>query len=165
MMQQQLRALATYNRQMNRQFFSACAQLDDADLRKDRGAFFSSIFGTLNHMLLVDRLWFGGFTGNRVEFGSLQEELFADFDELRAEREKTDADIADWVETLTDDALTAPFSEQLAFPLWLTVTHFFNHQTHHRGQVSALLSQCGIDYGTTDLPWVDGIGPSLNSSG
>ncbi|MGI9343207.1 MAG: DinB family protein [Gammaproteobacteria bacterium] len=165
MIRHQFRTLAAYNRQMNVQFYSACARLDDADLRKDRGAFFSSIFGTLNHMLLVDRLWFGGFTGNRVEFGSLREELFADFQELRTEREKTDADIVAWVETLTDDALAAPFSEQLAFPLWLTVTHFFNHQTHHRGQVSALLSQCGIDYGTTDLPWVDGIGPPLNPGG
>lgn len=163
MMRQQLRTLAVYNRQVNRQFYAACAQLDEAELRKDRGAFFSSIFGTLNHLLLVDRLWFGGFTGNRVEFASLREELFDNFAELRAEREKTDADIAAWVETLTDDALAAPFSEQLTYPLWLTVTHFFNHQAHHRGQVSALLSQCGIDYGTTDLPWVDGVAESVRA--
>jgi uncharacterized damage-inducible protein DinB len=162
MMQQQLRAFAAYNRQMNRQFYIACAQLDEAELRADRGAFFSSIFGTLNHMLLVDRLWFGGFTGNRVEFGSLREELYAGFDELRAEREKTDADIVAWVETLSDDALTVPFGKHLTYPLWLTVTHFFNHQTHHRGQVSALLSQCGVDYGVTDMPWVPGVADALD---
>jgi uncharacterized damage-inducible protein DinB len=108
-------------------------------------------------LLLVDRLWLGGFTGQPVSFASLDEELYDNFKELRTEREHTDADIQDWVKMLTPDTLKAPFSENLRFPLWLTVTHFFNHQTHHRGQLSALLSQCGADYGTTDLPWVEGI--------
>ncbi len=157
MMLQQFEVMAAYNRQLNRQFYAACAQLDEANLRQDRGAFFKSIFGTLNHLLLVDRLWLGGFTGQPVSFASLDEELYDNFKELRTEREHTDADIQDWVKTLTTDALKAPFSENLRFPLWLTVTHFFNHQTHHRGQLSALLSQCGADYGTTDLPWVEGI--------
>ncbi len=157
MMVQQFRTLAAYHRTMNRQFYAACAGLDEAELRKDRGAFFKSIFGTLNHMLLTDRLWFGGFTGNPVAFSSLDDELYANFEELRAERERTDAEIEAWVETLTTEALQEPFNESLRYPLWLTVTHFFNHQTHHRGQLSALLSQCGVDYGTTDLPWVEGI--------
>lgn len=157
MMVQQFRTLAAYHRQMNRQFYGACAGLGEAELRQDRGAFFKSIFGTLNHLLLTDRLWLGGFTDQPLEFGSLDDELYDTFDELRAEREHTDAAIEAWVETLTAEALRVPFSKGLPFPLWLTVTHFFNHQTHHRGQVSALLSQCGVDYGTTDLPWVEGI--------
>jgi uncharacterized damage-inducible protein DinB len=157
MILQQVHALATYHRQMNRQFYAACARLSEAELKKDRGAFFKSIFGTLNHMLLTDRLWLSGFTGQSIAFGSLDEELYDNFDELRAERERTDADIEAWVETLTTEVLEAPFSEQLTFPRWLTVTHFFNHQTHHRGQLSALLSQCGVDYGATDLPWIEGV--------
>ena len=157
MILQQVHALAVYHRQMNRQFYAACSRLDEAELKKDRGVFFKSIFGTLNHMLLTDRLWLGGFTGQSIEFSSLDEELYNKFDEQRAERERTDAAIQIWVELLTNEALQAPFSEQLTLPLWLTVTHFFNHQTHHRGQLSALLSQCGVDYGTTDLPWVDGV--------
>ena len=157
MMLEQMGLLARYNRQMSRQFYTACAELSEAELKKDRHVFFKSIFGTLNHMLLTDRLWLGGFTGNSVVFGSLDEELYDNFDELRAERGKTDADIAAWVETLTMERLEMPCNEQLSFPLWLTVTHFFNHQAHHRGQLSAMLSQCDVDYGTTDLPWVEGV--------
>jgi len=157
MMLEQLAVMAAYNRQMNRQFYAACAQLDDAALKQDRGAFFKSIFGTLNHMLLVDRLWLGGFRDQPVAFSSLDEQLFENFDELRQAREQTDADIAAWARELTSEALEAPMPGRLNFPLWLTATHFFNHQAHHRGQLSALLSQCGLDYGVTDLPWVTGI--------
>ena len=154
---QQYRVMAAYNRQVNQQFYDACAQLNDAQRKQDRQAFFSSIHGTLNHLLLVDRLWLGGFTDNPVAFSSLDAELYADFDELRAERELTDTDILGWTDTLTMEQLEAPFHERLNFPKWLAVTHFFNHQTHHRGQLSALLSQCGLDYGVTDVPWVPGM--------
>jgi len=156
-MPQQYRLLAAYNQQVNRQFYAACASLSDAELKQGRGAFFSSIHGTLNHLLLVDRLWLGGFTGNTVAFGSLDEELYADFAELRAERKRTDADIVAWAATLETEGLEAPFNERLTIPKWLAVAHFFNHQTHHRGQLSALLSQCGLDYGVTDIPWVEGM--------
>lgn len=156
-MMQQYQLLAAYNRQVNLQFYAACAQLDDAARRQDRGAFFRSIHGTLNHLLLVDRLWLGGFTQNPVAFKSLDEELFADFDELRRERVRTDDAIVEWAESLTTDWLNAPYGDRLTFPAWLAVTHFFNHQAHHRGQLSALLSQCGQDYGVTDLPWVEGM--------
>jgi uncharacterized damage-inducible protein DinB len=149
--------LAAYNQQVNQQFYTACATLNDAELKQDRGAFFKSIYGTLNHLLLVDRLWLGGFTENSIAFSSLDEELYADFAEMRTERERTDADIIAWADTLETAKLEAPFNERLTFPTWVAVTHFFNHQTHHRGQLSTLLSQCGLDYGVTDLPWVDGV--------
>lgn len=157
MILQQYRVMAAYNQRMNQQFYTACAELGDAQRKQDRSVFFNSIHGTLNHLLLVDRLWLGGFTDKPAAFGSLDEELYAGFDELRAERQLTDADILAWVETLTIDKLQAPFNERLGFPFWLTVTHFFNHQAHHRGQLSALLGQCGLDYGVTDMPWVEGI--------
>jgi len=157
MMLQQLALLAAYNRQMNLQFYAACAELDEAALMQDRGAFFKSIFGTLNHLLLVDRLWLGGFTEQNIAFSSLDEELFSTFEELRNARLQTDADIEHWVSSLSAEALAAPMPGRLGFPLWVTATHFFNHQAHHRGQLSALLSQCGLDYGITDLPWVKGL--------
>jgi uncharacterized damage-inducible protein DinB len=156
-MLQQYRVMAAYNRQMNQQFYDGCAELSEADLKQDRGVFFTSIHGTLNHLLLVDRLWLGGFTKKPVAFSSLDTELYADFAELRAERERTDADILAWADTLTVETLEAPFNEHLAIPMWLAVTHFFNHQAHHRGQLSALLGQCGLDYGVTDIPWVEGM--------
>jgi uncharacterized damage-inducible protein DinB len=156
-MPKQYRVMAAYNQQMNQQFYAACAELSDAQRREDRGVFFKSIHGTLNHLLLVDRLWLGGFKKDSVAFGTLDEELYADFKELRAEREKTDSDILAWADTLTPEVLELDFNESLALPTWLTVMHFFNHQTHHRGQLSALLSQCKLDYGVTDIPWVKGM--------
>jgi uncharacterized damage-inducible protein DinB len=157
MMLQQYRVMAAYNRQMNQQFYDACTELSDTDRKQDRNVFFTSIHGTLNHLLLVDRLWLGGFTQNPVAFGSLDEVLYLDFDELRTERERADADILAWADTLTTEKLAAPFNEHLTIPTWLAVTHFFNHQAHHRGQLSALLGQCGLNYGVTDIPWVDGM--------
>jgi uncharacterized damage-inducible protein DinB len=149
--------MAAYNRQVNRQIYAACESLSETELKQERGAFFKSIHGTLNHLLLVDRLWLGGFTGETVAFGSLDEELHANFAELCEGRERTDAEIIAWADTLTPSALAEPFNERLTFPRWLAVMHFFNHQTHHRGQLSALLSQCGLDYGVTDIPWVEGM--------
>jgi len=156
-MLQQYRVLAAYNKQMNQQFYAACAKLEEAELFRDRQVFFRSIYGTLNHLLLVDRLWLGSFTNNPLAFSSLDDELYSEFTELSTERERTDDDIMAWVESLTPEQLEVPFNDNLAFPLWLAVTHFFNHQTHHRGQLSAMLSQCGHDYGVTDIPWVTGI--------
>ena len=156
-MLQQYRVLAAYNQRINRQFYAACASLSEAELKRNRNVFFTSIHGTLNHLLLVDRLWLGSFVGQPVAFGSLDEELYANFDELKAGRERTDADIVAWADTLTNEILEGPASERLSFPLWLAVMHFFNHQTHHRGQVSSLLTQCGLDYGVTDIPWVAGM--------
>ena len=94
--------------------------------------------------MLVDRLWLGGFTGRPVAFGSLDEVLYGKFDALRIERERTDADILIWAESLNRVALESKYGERLNFPLWLVVTHFFNHQTHHRGQVHDLLSQTAV---------------------
>ena len=156
-MLKQYRLLAAYNKQMNAQFYDACADLSSGQLKKDRGAFFGSLHRTLNHLLLVDRLWLAGFTGELLPFRGMDEELYAEFAELRSARETTDADIEKWAESLTQETLDAPFSEQLTFPAWLVATHFFNHQTHHRGQLSAMLSQCGRDYGVTDVPWVPGM--------
>ena len=76
MMLQQFQVLAAYQRQMNQQFYTVCEQLGEEELRQDRGAYFKSIFGTLNHMLLTDRLWLSGFLGNPISFSSLFEELY-----------------------------------------------------------------------------------------
>ncbi|HJP38384.1 MAG TPA: DinB family protein [Gammaproteobacteria bacterium] len=157
MMLQQFQVLAAYQRQMNQQFYTVCEQLGEEELRQDRGAYFKSIFGTLNHMLLTDRLWLSGFLGNPISFSSLFEELYDNFAEQRSGREQTDADIKVWVEGLTVKSLQVPFSDGLQLPLWVTITHFFNHQTHHRGQLSTLLSQAGLNFGATDLPWIEGV--------
>jgi uncharacterized damage-inducible protein DinB len=156
------RTMARYNRWMNEKLYASAAQLDDATRKADLGAFFKSIHGTLNHLLLADRLWMGRFVGVPFAAKTLDEELYADFDELRRQRTMTDDAVDAYVAGLTDTALGGTLSytslvnpAPRSIPLALAVTHFFNHQTHHRGQLTTLLMQRGVDPGVTDLMWLD----------
>jgi uncharacterized damage-inducible protein DinB len=155
------RRMARYNRWMNERLYESCAGLDDEQRKQDVGAFFKSIHGTLNHLLLADRIWMGRFAGPLFTVRSLDQELYADFGTLRLERSRTDLDILAWAHRLTDGMLAGvleytsvvnPAPRKIAMDV--AVTHFFNHQTHHRGQVTTLLMQRGIDPGVTDLMWL-----------
>ncbi|HZD53893.1 MAG TPA: DinB family protein [Woeseiaceae bacterium] len=155
---EQARDMAAYNQWMNRRLYSVCGELSDAERRQDRGAFFRSIHGTLNHLLLADKVWLGRLFGEPFHVESLDQELYEDFGELRRAREETDEQILRWADGLTDDDLSGTLRfTRISDPapqtceMWLAVAHFFNHQTHHRGQLTTLLSQCGEDYGVTDL--------------
>ncbi|TMG79449.1 MAG: damage-inducible protein DinB [Betaproteobacteria bacterium] len=157
-------AMARYNRWMNERLYACCEKLSDAERKRDRGAFFRSIHGTLNHLLLGDRLWLSRFLSREFRFKTLADELYADFAELAREREKTDAEILDWVETLDEKRLAAPLefhsvvrNRDHRFPMGFLAQNFFNHQTHHRGQVTTLLMQAGVDPGVTDLLWLPGM--------
>ena len=159
-----LRVMARYNRWMNERLYDCCEKLPEAERKRDRSAFFRSIHGTLNHLLLGDRLWLSRFLAREFLFGSLAEELYSDFAELRRERAKTDAEILEWIETLDEDRLAGPLrfrsvvgNKDRSFPLWFAAQQFFNHQTHHRGQLTTLLTQAGIDPGVTDLLWLPGM--------
>jgi uncharacterized damage-inducible protein DinB len=151
------RMMAGYNRWMNERLYSLCATISDEERKRDRQAFFRSIHGTLNHLLLTDRSWLGRFTGEEFPILSLDQELFADFEDLRRERAVTDAAIEDFCARLTENRLAASIEygtlagKRYAHPLEPALVHFFNHQTHHRGQVTTLLSQLGIDPGATDV--------------
>jgi uncharacterized damage-inducible protein DinB len=154
-------ALALYNRWMNERLYECCARIPDAERKRDLGAFFKSIHGTLNHLLLADRIWMGRFRSEPYAVASLAEELYSDFGELRRERAAMDESILEWARSLTAQALAGDVTytsvvnpKPRRYPLWLAVTHFFNHQTHHRGQLTTLLSQQGIDPGVTDLIWL-----------
>ena len=158
------RVLAEYNAWMNGKLYAACAALPDEERKRDRGAFFHSIHGTLNHVLLADSIWMGRFAGPPFAFKGLDQELHASFDELRAHRTEMDERISRWAGGLTDAALGAKLEFKSAITkrthaptLWRVVLHFFNHQTHHRGQITALLSQAGVDYGVTDLFLMPGL--------
>ena len=157
------RTMGRYNRWMNERLYECCAPIPDEERKRDAGAFFKSIHGTLNHLLVGDRIWMGRFTGKPYAVASLAQELYADFAQLRAERGRMDAAIEAWAQGLTAEALAGELSytsivkpEPRRYPLWLTVTHFFNHQTHHRGQLTTLLAQRGVDPGVTDLIWLPG---------
>lgn len=158
---EQARDMAAYNRWMNERLYDVCAELTEEQRRRDCGAFFKSIHGTLNHLVLADQIWLGRFQDRPFRFDSLDQELHRDFDELRAARAAVDQRIIDWAGSLTvadlDQTLrytSAVNPKPRRYEMWLAVTHFFNHQTHHRGQITTLLSQFGKDYGVTDLVWL-----------
>ena len=158
------RTMAQYNRWMNERLYAVCAQIPDSERKRDRGAFFKSIHGTLNHLLLGDRLWLGRFVDRPFRVDSLDQELYADFDELRVQRESTDADILDFSASLDEQALARDFKfttvvnpGEHVFPFRHVLLHFFNHQTHHRGQVTTLIKQAGYEPGVTDLMWLPGV--------
>lgn len=155
------RTMQAYNRWMNDRLYDCCAKLSDEERKRDVGAFFKSIHGTLNHLLLGDRIWLGRFVGKPFVVKSLDQELFSDFAQLRSERKATDVAISSWVSSLADGDLAGELSytsvvnpRPRRIALWVAVAHFFNHQTHHRGQLTTLLMQRGIDPGVTDLMWL-----------
>ena len=163
------KTMARYNTWMNRRVYEVAATLSDEERKRDLNAFFCSIHRTLNHLLLTDRVQLGRFIGTDrtqsfdhrgkpIRIRSLDQELYSDFDRLRREREKTDAMIEAWTNEITPEflaremlyeAMSAPGRYRV--PTWIAVAHFFNHQTHHRGQIATLLSQLGRDVGATDL--------------
>ena len=161
-------AMARYNSWMNDKVYAAAGTLDDAARKLDRGAFFGSIHGTLNHLLVGDRIWMARFTGVPSGVSRLDEDLYGNFDDLAAERQRLDAVIVDWAAGLSADDLARQFeytsltgSVRRRSPMWFAVAHMFNHQTHHRGQLSTLLYQAGQDVGITDLSYLPGYGETL----
>ena len=150
--------LARYSQVMNGQLYTACSALSDEERRRDRGAWFRSIHGTLNHGLLADKVWLGRFTGDPFLVPALDTELFATWDEMRAERERVDEALIAWADGLEPSRLREPFSFQpMSQPnpvqthLWLAVAHLWNHATHHRGQATTMMNAAGADSGVTDL--------------
>jgi uncharacterized damage-inducible protein DinB len=152
--------MAAYNGWMNRKVYEAAAQVPEAERKADKGAFFRSIHSTLNHILWGDRVWLPRFNGKRYETGAIGVDLYDDFADLLAARRTHDDEIAAWAAQLTPEQLAGPLTwysgvakREFTRPRALCVMQMFNHQTHHRGQVTALLMQAGIDPGITDLPW------------
>lgn len=160
---------AQYNSWFNGQLFGHVATLEDAERKRDRGAFFRSIHDTLDHILLCDRSWLSRIERSCLHFQSLanadlipdlrdlRQGVTQDFETLRSNRKATDAVLEAFVRELTPALLEKNLEyknskgQDFANPLWHVVAHVFNHQTHHRGQVTALLSQAGIDPGITDF--------------
>jgi uncharacterized damage-inducible protein DinB len=151
--------MAAYNGWMNRKLYEAAARLPDEERRADRGAFFGSIHSTLNHILWGDRVWLSRINGGSYPVGAIGVDLYDAFAELLDARRAMDDEISSWAATVDNAALAGTLTwfsgvaqRELSRPRWLCVTQMFNHQTHHRGQVTTLLKQAGIDPGVTDLP-------------
>lgn len=149
-----LRLLARYNRIANERLYAACSQLDEADYRKHRSGSFGSIHGLLNHVLLADRIWMARFEGGGSSTPALDTVLFDDFAELRAARAHEDARIeVFFAQPLADRPIVYTNSRGVQYteqPI-VAMTHFFNHQTHHRGQVHVMLAQTPVAPPSLDL--------------
>jgi uncharacterized damage-inducible protein DinB len=146
-MDNMFKMLAGYNSWANARLYDAAARMPDSGFREDRGAFFGSVHQTLNHILVADRIWLKRF-GVRAEAPrTLDVILFDELDKLRVAREAEDASISAWADGLDTAALDRPLSyrtmvnpDPIIQPLGSALVHFFNHQTHHRGQVHALMT-------------------------
>lgn len=164
-----VRLMASYNEWMNGQVYVAAATLPEEELALDRQAFFGSILGTLNHLVVADTIWLKRFCGHGAGFEalapvkslamptSLDQILHPDLDSLRAKRRILDNVILALAAEVTENDLarTLHYTSTKGVPaaknFFSVLMHFFNHQTHHRGQVSTLLFQAGVDVGVTDL--------------
>ena len=157
--------MAQYNRWQNDSFYGAASTLSDAERRRDQGAFFRSIHATLNHVLWGDQIWMARFSDSPAPVspgipGSVDQ--FSNWDELVAARHAFDETIHHWATGLDAGWLSQELSwysgameRDVTRPAAMLVTHMFNHQTHHRGQVHAMLTSLGAKPGDTDLPFQD----------
>ena len=134
------RMFGHYNAWANGRVYDAVARLTSEQYRADRGAFFKSVHGSLNHLLVTDRIWMQRFTGKGEAPDRLDAILFETFEALRAAREAEDRRIVDFVEGLDDVSIAGTIKyrristpEEFEQELAPALAHWFNHQTHHRG--------------------------------
>lgn len=149
--------LAEYNASANERLYESCAVLSDRERKRDRGAFFRSIHGTLNHIMVGDRIWLSRFRGETVPSTGLDEILHEDFRELREERRRMDRRITDFTKELDEAFLETTIryvnneGHRYEDPVHLLLPHLFNHQTHHRGQVHDMLCRTEVEPPVLDM--------------
>ena len=161
--------MAAYNQSMNQRLFESASVLSLSELEKDRRAFFRSIMGTINHILVGDTIWLKRFADHNTGFNSLEyvrnlpspttldETLYSTFWPLQEARSKMDKVFLDFTSEITESDLSGVLEYKNTKGLHFAknfgqiLQHVFNHQTHHRGQVTTLLTQVGVDVGVTDL--------------
>jgi len=155
-----VRRMALYNRWQNENLYGAANRLTDEERHRDRGAFFGSIHRTMCHLLWADQTWMSRFRGAPppVALAELAEQ-YRDWVPLQSRRRDLDDEIERWAEGLAADWLAGnhthfspSFGREVTNPRWLLVSHFFNHQPHHREQILCMLTQAGRKPGDTDLP-------------
>ena len=161
--------LARYNHWMNERLYAVVSEFSAEERTRDRGAFFGSMHRTLNHILWGDRIWLARFTDQRYAVAAFGADMYADFAELTRERAATDTAILDWTGQMTPAWLAGTLEWRSVsdgrlrrLANWIAVTHFFQHATHHRGQLATLIKQAGKDTGITDLPWMPGVMTTLD---
>ena len=147
-MKSRFEQLAAYNKWANARIYEAALALDEKDYRRDVSAFFKSLNGTLNHLLVADRIWMKRLTGEGEHPNTLNAIIHADRRALALARADEDDRIVRFVTSLDEAALVGTLkyatTSGKAFeqPRADVLSHFFNHQTHHRGQAHTILSIC-----------------------
>lgn len=150
-------SLARYNRLANERIYDACAHLDTEAYRATRPGSFGSIHKLLNHMLLGDRIWMSRFAGRGGTTPALDTILFEEFTSLRAARAEEDGSIESFFVSVDESFFAGSISYRnsrgadYVEPMPLPVLHFFNHQTHHRGQIHVMLADAGLQPPALDL--------------
>jgi uncharacterized damage-inducible protein DinB len=149
---------AAYNAWANLRLYEAAASLTDPEYRADKGAFFKSLHGTLNHLLATDRIWMQRFTGEGDAPARLDAILHETLPALRAAREAEDRRIVSWIGSLDEARLAGIIRyrrvstpDEFVQPLMPALDHWFNHQTHHRGQAHMILTSLGKPAPELDL--------------
>ena len=157
------RTMARYNAWQNGSIYGAADGLSDEARRMDRGAFWGSIYGTLSHLLWGDTVWMSRFDGGAPPQAGIGDTAgwIADWDDLRQRRREMDGRIEAWTDGLAESDLTGDLTwwsgamkREYSKPVALLVMQLFNHQTHHRGQVHAMLTAAGAKPDDTDIPFM-----------
>ncbi len=161
--------LAKYNNWMNNSIYKTCLDMGQNNIDRDQASFFPSISKTMNHLLLGDIVWlyrcssnkdvmrFIDGNGDNFRIGSLDQVIYSQLDQLHEKRKEIDDRIIDYIDSLKIDDIggyieyNSTDGSSHSKKLGLVLTHWFNHQTHHRGQITSLIHQQGYDFGTTDL--------------
>jgi uncharacterized damage-inducible protein DinB len=149
--------LALYNSWANRRLYEACEQLSVTEYLRQRESFFGSLHATLNHILVADRIWMARIEGYTPPNLKLDQILYGDLVGLKVARAAEDEHIRIMIAGITDARLDRPLEyrssqgDRFETPLRFVLGHFFNHQTHHRGQAHALLSQTDVPPPPLDL--------------
>ena len=163
-----LQLMSQYNQWMNQKVYRVAEDLGDEIIKQDRGAFFGSLLGTLNHIYVADVIWLRRFARHPKQYQSLQQlptltdykslnqTVADDLKTLEALRQELDTIVIDWCQEIAPEDLEDnleytdtkgnPYSKNFG----QLIHNLFNHQTHHRGQASTLISQQGMDLGVTD---------------
>ncbi len=155
--------MARYNDWQNRSIYTAASSVTDAARQLDRGAFFGSIHGTLSHLLWGDTIWMSRFGEGDAPEGGIPQSAgsFDDWASLVAARRLADDRILEWAARVSEDELRGDLSwysgamgREFSKPRDMLIVHMFNHQTHHRGQVHAMLTAAGAKPDDTDIPFM-----------
>jgi uncharacterized damage-inducible protein DinB len=154
-----LRLMARYNVWAHRRLLAAAEPLSDAAYRASTGLFFGSVHGSLNHLLVSERIWHSRLTGQASGVTALDQIIEEDRQRLASALIGFAEGWLDWIDAEDDAALAGDFhysnlkGQPFCLPRASVPLHVFNHATHHRGQISTALSQAGLEAPVMDLPY------------